>query len=267
MAAITGLADQRRARVMVNVVRAHCPENDLNQPEMRLAAIYDSVHRGRGDLAPYVDIVTEFSARKILDIGCGTGTFALMLASRGYDVIGLEPNSAWLEWARSKPGADKVRWVVGDVGALTDDVCVDLVAMTANTAQAIVDPQGWEATLDRARIALNPQGNLVFETRVPTARAWDNWTREHTFATFDVAALGLVARWCEVVEVELPLVTFRWITQFLPDRTEVAVESTIRFRDRAEVANDLATHGFLVHEVREAPDRFGREWVFLARPR
>jgi hypothetical protein len=41
--------------------------------------------------------------------------------------------------------------------------------------------------------------------------------------------------------------------------------STLRFRHRDEVAASLAAAGFVVDEVRQAPDRPGRELVFVAR--
>jgi hypothetical protein len=39
----------------------------------------------------------------------------------------------------------------------------------------------------------------------------------------------------------------------------------LRFRERSEVETELAVHGFDSVEVRDAPDRPGREFVFLAR--
>jgi hypothetical protein len=38
----------------------------------------------------------------------------------------------------------------------------------------------------------------------------------------------------------------------------------LRFRGRDEVAASLIDHGFVVLDVREAPDRVGRELVFVA---
>jgi len=39
----------------------------------------------------------------------------------------------------------------------------------------------------------------------------------------------------------------------------------LRFRDRDEIAASLAAVGFAVEDVRDAPDRPGREFVFIAR--
>jgi hypothetical protein len=39
----------------------------------------------------------------------------------------------------------------------------------------------------------------------------------------------------------------------------------LRFRSRGELADSLASAGLTVEEVRDAPDRPGREFVFVAR--
>src|SRR5437868_14872515 len=82
--------------------------------ERRLADIYDDVDSDRSDLDAYVAMVDEFNARSVLDIGCGTGTLACLLAGRGIEVTGVDPAAASLEVARRKPHAERVRWVAGD---------------------------------------------------------------------------------------------------------------------------------------------------------
>jgi hypothetical protein len=68
-----------------------------------------------------------------------------------------------------------------------------------------------------------------------------------------------------VTEVSGPVVSFRSTTVFRSDREVVTSDSTLRFRERDEVEADLIAHGYVVDEVRDAPDRPGRELVFLAR--
>ena len=84
----------------------------------RLAAMYDPLDPDRSDLDVYVAIADELSARRVLDVGCGTGTFALMLADKGLEVTGVDPAKASLDVARAKPGAERVRWIHGDATAL-----------------------------------------------------------------------------------------------------------------------------------------------------
>jgi 2-polyprenyl-3-methyl-5-hydroxy-6-metoxy-1,4-benzoquinol methylase len=99
----------------------------------RLAAVYDPLDSDRPDLEVYAAMADEFGAHSVLDIGCGTGTFACLLASRGFTVTGLDPALASLDIARAKPFADRVRWIHGFADALPP-LTVDLVTMTGNVA-------------------------------------------------------------------------------------------------------------------------------------
>ncbi|MFH9075426.1 class I SAM-dependent methyltransferase [Streptomyces alboflavus] len=229
----------------------------------RLAALYDPLDPDRRDLDPYLRLAEEFGARQVLDIGCGTGVFALLLAARGVDVVGVDPAAASLDVARAKAGAERVRWIHGDATALPP-LRADLATMTANVAQAITDPGEWRGTLRGARAALRPGGHLVFETRVPSRRAWQEWNREASYGVTDVPGVGAVESWVDLVGVDGPLVTFRWSYVFASDGQVLTSDSTLRFREREEVEADLVAEGYTVVDVRDAPDRPGREFVFLA---
>ncbi|WP_328328097.1 class I SAM-dependent methyltransferase [Kribbella sp. NBC_00382] len=230
----------------------------------RLAELYDALEPGRGDLEAYAGMVEEFGARRVLDVGCGTGVFALMLAKRGIEVVGVDPALASLEVARGKAGAERVRWVHGDAGALPP-LQVELAAMTGNVAQVFVGDEEWVATLEGVRKALAPGGRFVFEARDPGREAWLRWNREETYKRVELPGVGVVENWTELLAVELPLVTFRGTYVFASDGTTLTSESTLRFRSREEIEESLARAGFAVDEVRDAPDRPGLEWVFIAR--
>ena len=230
----------------------------------RLAAIYDPLDPDRSDLDAYLQMAEEFEARRVLDIGCGTGVFALLLADRGTEVVGVDPARASIEVARAKPGSERVRWICGDATDLPP-LQVDLATMTANVAQAIVDPQTWQKTLRGAREALRPGGHLVFETRNPAGRAWEEWNRESSYRVTEIPRVGPVESWVQLIEVRRPLVTFRWTYRFAVDGQVLTSDSTLRFRERDEVERDLDAHGYVVADVRDAPDRPGKEFVFLAR--
>src|SRR5690606_38788699 len=145
-----GMGEGGRASVsrepsdVVSVYRRPMADEEYGNP--RLAAIYDALYPDRSDLDAYIDIVAEFHAHCVLDIGSGTGTCALLLAERGLDVTGVEPAKASLDVARAKPGADELRWIHGDATALPP-LPVDLATMTANVAPAIADSDAWQQTL------------------------------------------------------------------------------------------------------------------------
>jgi len=42
-------------------------------------------------------------------------------------------------------------------------------------------------------------------------------------------------------------------------------DSTLRFRSKNEIRDALKNSGFKLQEIREAPDRPGKEFVFIAR--
>jgi SAM-dependent methyltransferase len=208
-------------------------------------------------------MVAEFDARSVLDVGCGTGTFACLLADRGIETVGVDPAAASIEVARAKPGAHRVRWLHGDATSLPE-LQVDLATMTGNTAQVFVSDDEWSATSHGIHSALRPSGHLVFEVRDPARRVWLRWNRETTHVTLDVPDVGRVESWIDVTDVDGDLMTYRRTYVFAADGSTLTSDSTRRFRSRAEIDGSLRSAGYTVLDVRDAPDRPGREWVFVA---
>ena len=236
--------------------------------ERRLAEIYDPLDPDRSDLDAYEAMADEFGARTVLDIGCGTGTFACSLASRGILVTGVDPAGASLEVARTKPNASRVHWVLGDATVLPEllpELRVDLATMTGNVAQVFLTDPDLSAAMRGAHIALRPGGRLVFETRVPEREAWLAWKREQSAARADLPGVGVVEHWVELVDVSGDFVSFRWTFVFESDGAVLTSDSTLRFWHREEITDALLANGFRIDDVRDAPDRPGREMVFIAR--
>jgi hypothetical protein len=137
--------------------------------------------------------------------------------------------------------------------------------MTANVAQVFVQDQGWSAMLGGVRGVLRDGGHLVFETRDPSFRGWEEWTRERSISVTETVA-GRVEDWVELTEVALPLVSFRHTFRFIDSGDIITSDSTLRFRDRGEITSSLTSSGFTIDEIRDAPDRPGREFVVIAHP-
>ena len=237
------------------------PVPDALFAEPRLARLYDVFDGDRDDLTAYLGLAAELDTDRVLDVGCGTGTLALLLAAQGRGVTGLDPAEASLAVARAKPGADAVTWLHGDATTLPR-LQVDLAVMTGNVAQVFLTDDDWAATLRGLHAALRPGGHLVFETRRPERRAWEEW--DGRTVRRDVAGVGEVVLRTEVTGVALPVVSFRHSYAF-PGGVVLHSDSTLRFRERDELEVGLADHGFVTREVREAPDRHGCEHVFVAR--
>ncbi|AGL16016.1 class I SAM-dependent methyltransferase [Actinoplanes sp. N902-109] len=229
----------------------------------RLAPVYDAFDGERGDLEVYHRLVDELGGTVVVDVGCGTGTLALLLAGHGHTVVGVDPAEASLAVARAKDRAAQVRWIHGDARALPA-LGADLAVLTGNVAQVFLTDDDWAQTLRGIHRALRPGGHLVFETRRPEFRAWEEWAADSHTVVRDTPASGPVERRFQLTDVSLPLVSFRYTYRFRRDGTEVVSDSTLRFRSHDEVTSTLTVNGYHVVDVREAPDRPGREFVFVA---
>ena len=241
--------------------RRHVPDAIFADP--RLARIYDAFDGVRGDLPAYLGIAGELGAGRVLDVGCGTGSLAILLAETGRVVVGVDPAEASLEVARSKDQAGGVTWIHGDA-ATVPALDADLVTMTGNVAQVFLTDDDWVQALCGIRAALRPNGYLVFETRRPERGAWEDWAADTDPVILDIPDMGPIERRLEITDVSLPLVSFRYSYRFLAGGAVVTSDSTLRFRIRDEVESSLVACGYRLLDVREAPDRPEREFVFIA---
>lgn len=228
----------------------------------KLAAIYDFFDGERNDLVHYLEIVNELGARSILDVGCGTGSFVSALSANGFDVIGLEPAKASLDIAQKKIKSENVRWVQGIASDLPS-IKVDMAVMTGNVAQVFLTDQDWHKTLESIKRVLKPNGHLVFEVRDPSKKAWENWNKEETYRKVKVPDLGDIEEWCDLIEVSDGLIHFRWNYIFESNNELITSDSTLRFREKDEIINSLKENGFKIIDIRDAPDRPGKEFVFI----
>ncbi|MEE3920648.1 class I SAM-dependent methyltransferase [Micromonospora sp. BRA006-A] len=228
----------------------------------RLAPVYDAFDGDREDLAAYLAIADELDARMVLDVGCGTGCLAVQLARHGRTVVGVDPARASLAVARSKDPEGRVSWIHGDATALPP-LRADLAAMTSNVAQVFLSDDDWAAPCGRARRAAARRASRVRDppSRAPRVGGVGGGHRAGDPGRAGRRAGAAAPRRhrrrpaVRVLPVHVPVPARRHGPHLgLP----------LRFRDRDEVEASLAAAGYRVLDVREAPDRPGREFVFVA---
>lgn len=133
----------------------------------RLTRLYDPVlavtmreRRFRTALAHQV--TAELPQRgTVVDVGCGTGTFAIELAARRPDanVVGVDGDPGVLAIAQRKPHAASVTWRNGFAGELPlPDIGTDAIVMSLLLHH--LDPDAKTAALADALRALRPGGRL-----------------------------------------------------------------------------------------------------------
>lgn len=167
-------------------------------------------------------------ARRVIDLGCGTGLLTRSLAAPGREVTGIDPSRTMLDWARRQAGAEAIRWIEGDASRIAPTGDVDVVLCTGNAIMHL-DHYDFHMALERIAAALRPGGVLAFETRNPSAREWEGWTRDATYSERQTH-LGLLKEWLEVTEVDGERVTFDAHT-VLPTGEDRVATSVLHFRD------------------------------------
>lgn len=220
---------------------------DEHYTDPRLVGIYD-IENPRGvDTDFYVELAADLDARRIIDLGCGTGLLTREFATPGRQVFGVDPSGAMLAFARRQPGAERVYWIESDAAAL-DPLTADLLVMTGNVAQIFLTDAEWQAALAAIHATLRSGGVLAFESRNPTARGWEEWNRTDSYAEFD-SPHGPMASWVEVTGVEGSHVRFEGYNVFKATDEVVVAHSELRFRSREELTGSLQAAGFAVEHV------------------
>ncbi|WP_026550706.1 class I SAM-dependent methyltransferase [Arthrobacter sp. Br18] len=212
----------------------------------RLVQLYDSDNPDGADSDFFRSLADDLDARKVVDLGCGTGLLTVTFSTAGRDVVGIDPSPAMLGAARARRGAENVSWVLGDSRDI-GDAQADLVVMSGNVAQHITG-KAWHQALRDIRNGLLPGGTLAFERRNPLARAWEQWTRENTYGTRNTA-IGELVEWYEVTSVDrrgdVSFTSHNLLTASGGEKPEAITEHlTLSFLGREEVSADLEASGF-----------------------
>ncbi|MFL6242061.1 MAG: class I SAM-dependent DNA methyltransferase [Acidimicrobiia bacterium] len=220
---------------------------DRQFADARLASLYDAFHpwEPRGDLAFYLPLV--MSSNAVLDVGCGTGTLLHRAREAGHagHLCGLDPGRGMLEHARQR--AD-IEWVLGDLAATDWDQEFDLVVMTGHAFQVFVEDDELRAALAAIRTALTQDGCFAFETRNPSARAWERWTPGNAVEATDTS--GAVVRMEHDVDTPVDGDRVSFTTTFTSpewDQPEVS-RSTLRFLDASSLSSFLSAAGLAIEE-------------------
>lgn len=207
----------------------------------QLVTLYDFDNRPGADHAYYRNLADQIDARKIIDLGCGTGVLTRALALPGRTVIGVDPSRTMLDHARRQPGAEAVTWIDGDAGAIEPAADADLAVSTGN-AMMHISPQDYPAVLGSLAAALRPGGTISFESRNPAAREWESWSRDATYGERDTS-FGHLREWLEVTDVHDGRVVFDAHNVF-SDGRDAVYTSVLYFRTAGEITADLRSAGF-----------------------
>lgn len=122
-------------------------------------------------------IITSYCSKgRLLDIGCGTGQFALYMKRKGYDVSGVEPDAG----ARVQSTSILEHVVHESIEELPSGSSYDLITMW-HVLEHVPDLQPTFTSLNHL---LAPGGHLFLA--IPDRESWDARHYRETWAAYDV---------------------------------------------------------------------------------
>ena len=142
------------------------------------AFVYDSLMRedySYGDYADYIEAVFARFGKPpepfIADLGCGAGSMCVELASRGYDMIGIDNSPHMLAMAREKAAAsgcsEKILFLEQELGAFELYGTVGAFISTFDCLNYITDKRRLRALFRLAGNYLAPGGFFIFDLNTP----------------------------------------------------------------------------------------------------
>lgn len=100
-------------------------------------------------------------ARRILDVGCGTGVFLVKALATGFDATGIDPASGMVEQAATKVGAARVRQAAMEDIDMVE--CFDGICALSWVINYASTPDSALEILARMHEALAPGGRLILQ--------------------------------------------------------------------------------------------------------
>jgi SAM-dependent methyltransferase len=109
------------------------------------------------------------SARRVLDVACGSGQHAIALAERGYELAGADLSPVMIDLAKRNAASDRLRlrFEVAGFGAMHERMGVgyDALLCLGNSLPHLLDPETVLAALTDMAACLRPGGLLVIQNR------------------------------------------------------------------------------------------------------
>lgn len=149
----------------------------------RVAGVYDDWYTEYDSHA--IDLLAELArGGRALELGIGTGRFALPLSAKGVEVHGIDAAESMISRLRSKPGADQIRVTQGSFADVAVEGVFALVYIVFNTFFALSSQEEQVRCFRNVAAHLSPDGCFVIEAFVPDVTRFTggqvNWATKVT---------------------------------------------------------------------------------------
>ena len=156
----------------------------------RIAGVYDEFYRP-ANVAERVDALAELAAGgRALELGIGTGTYALPLAARGLKVHGIESSQAMVDELRAKDGGEALPVTIGDFADVAVAGAFALVFVINNTFLMLTTQEEQVRCFANVASHLDESGVFLVHAFVPDVSRYDE--NQHLRASLpDLASVRL----------------------------------------------------------------------------
>ena len=139
----------------------------------RIAGAYDEFYRP-ADVNERVDILEELAyGGRALELGIGTGTYALPLAARGVETHGIEISEAMVDQIRAKESGESLPITIGDFADVEVDGAFSLVFVISNTLFMLTEQEDQIRCFQNVASHLDESGVFLVHAFVPDVSMFD----------------------------------------------------------------------------------------------
>ena len=139
----------------------------------RIAGVYDDFYRP-ANVSERVDILQELAdGGRALELGIGTGTFALPLKARGVEVHGIEISEAMVNQIRVKEGEESLSVTTGDFADVEVEGTFSLIFVISNTFFMLTEQEEQIRCFENVASHLDESGVFLVHAFVPDVSMFD----------------------------------------------------------------------------------------------
>ncbi len=134
----------------------------------RIAGVYDEFYGAPPEYSKRAEVLARLAGRgRALELGVGTGNYAIPLAALGFEVHGIDASSAMLDRLRTKDGGASVRVTLGDFANVDVEGVLSLVFVVSNTFFMLTTQEDQVRCFKNVAAHLDESGVFVVAAFVP----------------------------------------------------------------------------------------------------
>jgi len=139
----------------------------------KYAAYYDSIYQDKPyehevmQLEKFIKQYSKIPVSNIVSLGCGTATYEILLAKKGFKIVGVDVSDDMLKIGQEKVHANslnsKISLLQGDIRDINLDNKFDLVLMMFNIAGYLHTQKDFRMVTKNVQKYLKPGGLFIFD--------------------------------------------------------------------------------------------------------